>query len=143
MGVFARAVLRFKVNYSTDGVSYASLPDSFWVGGPGNDWGANTSHVGGALVQYSIGDPHSPTGMQACQGRCYNDDHCAPGLKCFQCSLGMEVPGCFGETPRGDWNYCYDPTGWEFAGQGESLFPQFPEVGDREVHSAGAAGVVQ
>ena len=120
------AVLRFRVNYSTDGIHYESLPDPFWLGGPGNDWNANTSHVGDDLVEFSGGNDATATDLQACTGECDADTDCAPGLRCYQRtnSVASEIPGCFGETPSNDWDYCFDPTGWEHAGQGESRFPQ-------------------
>ena len=136
-GFAPAAVLRFKVKYSTDRVSYESLPDSFWVGGPGNDWGTNTSHVGGALVRHSVGDRNSAADLQACQGDCYNDDDCAPGLKCFQRSRGPWLLRCHIAPGLG---LLLRPHRLGACRPGRE---PVPAAGDREVHSAGAAGVVQ
>ena len=100
--ILLSAAVRFKVTYSADGIHYASLPDPFWVGGPGNDRDANTIHVGDVLVELSGGIDNSATDLQACSGPCRVDAQCVAGLLCFPRQPGKETPGCFGETPRRD-----------------------------------------
>lgn len=49
--------------------------------------------------------------LQRCQGDCDIDDHCAPGLFCYQVNKGgseQEVPGCNNPTGSGS-DYCVDP----------------------------------
>ena len=47
--------------------------------------------------------------LQRCQGDCDIDDHCAPGLFCYQVNKGgSEFPGCNNPTGSGS-DYCVDP----------------------------------
>ena len=43
-----------------------------------------------------------------CEGDCDNNDHCAPGLECFQRWGYAPIPGCIGTGIAGI-DYCYDP----------------------------------
>jgi len=56
----------------------------------------------------SGGYNRSATNLQACIGACDTDAHCAPGLKCFQREKGETIPGCIGNGPNLQADYCYD-----------------------------------
>jgi hypothetical protein len=65
-------------------------------------------------LEYIKGDPQNDAGFEfltRCQGDCDIDDHCAPGLFCFQVNRGGSViPGCNG-THGSD--FCLDPNDFD------------------------------
>lgn len=61
-------------------------------------------------LDYIAGNPSTEfLPLQRCQGDCDIDDHCAPGLFCYQVNKGgSEFPGCNNPTGSGS-DYCVDP----------------------------------
>jgi hypothetical protein len=85
------------------------------IGAPDNLLGPSIYYTG------NKNRPSQPLGL--CEGDCDNDNHCEPGLVCFQRSAGQPVPGCRGfDGSRTD--FCINPS---------ATNPTFPVTGSTAV----------
>lgn len=66
-----------------------------------------------ALITYGSSPPASRLPLGRCEGDCDVDDHCSPGLVCFQRNENEPVPGCaWGNADNSRTDYCVPKAGF-------------------------------